>query len=180
MTALVGDASTRLIVIRGNSGSGKSTLAAAIRKSRPRGIAIVGQDQLRREILHVPDQAGLAVGYIDLTARFALDHGLHVIIEGILQAEIYGGMLRRLLDDHRGVSTCYRYDVTFAETLRRHATKGMKAEEFGRDEMRSWWQDQDPLPGVAEKPIAQDSKLPDTVRMVLTDCRWTLGSTSER
>jgi hypothetical protein len=35
----------------------------------------------------------LSVGYIDLSARFALDHGLHVVIEGILHSETYGEML---------------------------------------------------------------------------------------
>ena len=48
-------------------------------KSRPAaGIAIVGQDQLRRDILHVNEKPGnLTVGYLDLSARYALDHGLH-------------------------------------------------------------------------------------------------------
>ena len=48
--ARVGTHSTRLIVIRGNAGTGKSSLAAAIRASLPRGVAIIGHDQLRREI----------------------------------------------------------------------------------------------------------------------------------
>lgn len=74
MTA-TGSADTRLILLRGNSASGKSSLARAIRAARPRGIAIVGQDQLRRDILHVNEEPGtLAVGYLDLSARYALDH----------------------------------------------------------------------------------------------------------
>lgn len=51
-STLVGSAGSRLIIICGNSGSGKSSLAKAIRTARPRGIAIVGHDVLRREILH--------------------------------------------------------------------------------------------------------------------------------
>ncbi|HIW62800.1 MAG TPA: zeta toxin family protein, partial [Candidatus Stackebrandtia excrementipullorum] len=55
---------SRLIIIRGNSGSGKTTLAHAIRKARPRGVAIVAHDVLRREILHVRDHPGaLSVAY---------------------------------------------------------------------------------------------------------------------
>lgn len=184
MTA-AGDESTRLIVIRGNSGSGKSALAAAIRQARPRGIAIIGHDQLRREILHVPDRPGaLSVDYIELSARFALDHGLHVIIEGILHREIYGAMLRRLLHDHRGISRCYRYDLPFEETLRRHRTKdldevvrrtaakGRKPEEVGPDLLRSWWRDHDPLDGIEETIIGPHSELADSVHLVIEDCGW--------
>ena len=73
-----GSADTRLVLLRGNSASGKSRLARSIRAARPRGIAIVGQDQLRRDILHVNEKPGnLTVGYLDLSARYALDHGLH-------------------------------------------------------------------------------------------------------
>lgn len=82
---------TRLIVVRGNSGSGGSTLAAALRAARPRGVAVLGQDVLRRQVLHVEDRPGaLSVGLLDLTGRSARDHGLHVVVEGILHEEIHG------------------------------------------------------------------------------------------
>lgn len=67
-STLVGSEDSRLIIIRGNSGSGKSSLAKAIRAARPRGIAIVGQDVLRREVLHVRDHPEtLSVPYMDLS-----------------------------------------------------------------------------------------------------------------
>lgn len=113
-----GHADTRLILIRGNSGSGKSTLASRIRAARPRGVAIIGQDQLRREIMRVRDHPGnAAVEYIALSARFTLDHGFHTIVEGILYDEIYGDALRSLITDHRGLTRCYRYGLAFEETL---------------------------------------------------------------
>ena len=75
----------RLIVIRGNSASGKSAVAAEIRRRHGRGLAIVGQDTLRRQVLRERDVPGGAnIDLIDLTARFALDRGFHVIVEGIL------------------------------------------------------------------------------------------------
>jgi hypothetical protein len=167
-----GTASTRLVVVRGNSGSGKSALAAAIRRARPRGVAVLGQDQLRREVLHVRDEPGsLAVDYLDLSARFALDHGLHVVLEGILRGDVYGDMLRRLLADHVGTSRCYRYELSFQETLRRDADKGAGA-GFGEAQLRSWWREDDALHGVAERRIGPDSALHQTVRMVLGDCGW--------
>lgn len=168
----VGDEGTRLIIIRGNSGTGKSALAAAIRAARPRGVAIIGHDQLRREILHVRDHPGTpAAGYVDLSARYALDHGLHTVVEGILHEEIYGALLRQLITEHRGVTRCYRYDMSFEETLRRHATKP-KATEFGEPEMRQWWRDRDPLIGADEIVIGSDSPLQESVQRVLTDCGW--------
>ncbi|WP_223881111.1 P-loop NTPase family protein [Nesterenkonia ebinurensis] len=160
------------MVIRGNSGSGKSALAAAIRAARPRGVAVIGQDLLRREILRVKEEPGTpAAEYIALSARFALDHGLHVIVEGILYAAIYGDVLRELIADHRGMTLCYRYDLPFDETLRRHRTKP-SAGSFGEEEMRRWWRDSDPLEGVSEEIIGLESTLAESTARVLTDCGW--------
>lgn len=167
-----GAGDTRLIVIRGNSGSGKSALAAAVRAARPRGVAIVGQDQLRREILRVRDRPGNpAVGFIELSARYALDHGMHVVLEGVLYENIYGDMLRRLVSDHRGVTRCYRYELSFDETVRRHATKE-NCHEFGEAEMRQWWRDHDPLADVDEIVLTAQDSLDDSVSRVLRDCGW--------
>ena len=49
---------TRLVVLRGNSASGKSSVAAGLRKRFGRGIAVVGQDTLRRDVLHERDIPG--------------------------------------------------------------------------------------------------------------------------
>jgi hypothetical protein len=48
------------------------------------------------------DRPGAAnIGLIDLTARYVLDAGYHVVVEGILYADRYGDMLARLRADHR-------------------------------------------------------------------------------
>ena len=165
-------ADTRLILLRGNSASGKSTLARSIRAARPRGIAIVGQDQLRRDIPHVNEKPGnLTVGYLDLSARYALDHGLHVIMEGILYADIYAAMLTQLLGDHRGITRCYRFQLDFDETVRRHATKPQAA-EYGPDTLRDGWRERDPLPGVTERPIGAETTLAETTARIVRDCHW--------
>lgn len=168
----IGDTQTRLILIRGNSGTGKSALALAIRNSLPRGVAIIGQDLLRRNVLHVLDtKPSLAADYIEISARFALDRGLHVVVEGILREDIYGDMLRRMISSHQGLTRCYRYKISFQETLNRHITKP-NAAEFGENEMRQWWQDDDELVGVEETIIGPDQLLVDTVAMVIDDCGW--------
>ena len=98
-----GSPDTRLVVLRGNSGSGKSTVARALQRERPRDLAWVGQDLLRREVLRARDVPGAtAMDLVDPTARFALDRGLHVVVDGILGSWKYGAMLRCLRRDHVG------------------------------------------------------------------------------
>lgn len=179
--ACTGSASSRLMMIRGNSGSGKSCPAQAIRDARPRGFAIIGHDVLRRQILHVRDHPGaLSVDYLDLSARFALDHDLHVIIEGILHSESYGDMLTRRRDDHRGITRCYRYDLTLEETLVRHRTKPLAA-EVPEDTVRSWYRSDDSVVGLDETRFDANVSLEAALRTVLTDVGWseTGASTQE-
>lgn len=134
-----------------------------------RGIAIVGQDNLRRIVLRERDTPGAAnIGLIDLTARYALDHGYHVIVEGILYADHYGDMLRQLRRDHRGISRFFYFDVSFAETLRRHATKP-QANEYGEVAMRDWYRPRDFLTGVDETCILEETSLEDAVTRIMRE-----------
>lgn len=169
--APVGSSSTRLITLRGNSGSGKSAVAAAVRAARPAGtVAILGQDVIRREILGTGvDAGGHPVGLIDLAARYLLERGIDVIIEGGLRAVWYSVPLPRLVADHRGVSRCYIYDVPFEETVRRHATKPV-ANAFGADEMQQWYRGFEPIDELDEIVITADDSLDATVARVLEDC----------
>lgn len=87
-------------------------------------MALVGQDYLRRIVLRERDLPGRAnIGLIDTVARYTLDHGFHVILDGILDSRRYAAMLDALRRDHRGVSCWYYLDVPFEETMRRHATR---------------------------------------------------------
>ncbi|HEY5015485.1 MAG TPA: AAA family ATPase [Streptosporangiaceae bacterium] len=159
----------RLIVIRGNSASGKSAVADEIRRRHGRGLAIVGQDNLRRQVLREWDVPGAAnIDLIDLTARFALDRGFHVIVEGILHADHYGRMLTALIAEHADRAGAYYLDVPWAETLRRHATKPQAA-EYGEREMRGWYRERDLLPGGLEQIIPAASALDETVRRIMAE-----------
>lgn len=159
-------------MIRGNSGSGKSSLAKAIRAARPRGVAIIGHDVLRREILHVRDHPeALSVPYMDLSARFALDHGLHVVIEGILHSEIYGATLARLRSDHLGITRAYRYELELDETLRRHRTKAL-AEEVSVDTVASWYRSSDPVRELDERVFDASVSARGALERVLADVSW--------
>jgi hypothetical protein len=145
--------SPRLIVIRGNSASGKSEAAAMIREKYGRGLAIVGQDNLRRVVLREHDKPGGSnIGLIDLTARFALSSGYHTVVEGIFNASHYGPMLTALISDHPGRAFAYFLDVPFPETLRWPATKTGTL-KYGEAELRQWYRGLDLLPGGIEHVI---------------------------
>lgn len=165
----VGTEHTRLIVLRGNSASGKSTVAAGIRDRFGRGLALVGQDNLRRVVLRERDRPGAAnIGLIDMVARYSLDAGYHVVVEGILYADHYGAMLTRLRTDHRGPTHGYYLHVPLQETLVRHATKP-QADEYGERELRDWYRPLDLLPEGNETVIGADSALEVTVDRVMLD-----------
>lgn len=110
---------------------------------------------------------GANIGLISLTARYALDHGYHVIIEGILHAARYADMLTQLATDHRG-TTAFYLDVSWDETLRRHATRPQAA-EFGLEHMRSWYQHHDLLGVPDERLIPETSTLEHTTNQILDE-----------
>ncbi|MDQ1041144.1 putative kinase [Streptomyces sp. V3I8] len=166
---MVGTEETRLVVLRGNSASGKSSVAAGIRDRFGRGLAVVGQDNLRRIVLRERDRPGAAnIGLIDLTARYALNAGYHVIVEGILYTDHYGDMLAQLRADHRGPTHGYYLHVPFEQTLARHATKPI-ASEVGEPQLREWYRELDLLLGATETVIGADSTLKETVDRIMLD-----------
>ncbi|MFC9976668.1 AAA family ATPase [Spirillospora sp. NPDC127200] len=165
-----------LIVLRGNSGSGKSSIAAQIRRRYGRrDLAVVSQDVVRRQILRDRDEPGAAnIGLIDTVVRWSLDHGYHVVLEGILYSDRYGEMIETLVADHAGPNLLYYLDIPFAETLRRHATKP-NAHEFGEREMAEWYRERDLLAGVPETVIGPDRPLETTVGQIMRDARLPAG-----
>ncbi|MFF4837950.1 AAA family ATPase [Streptomyces sp. NPDC001315] len=166
---MVGTEETRLVVLRGNSASGKSSVAAGLREKFGRGLALVGQDNLRRIVLRERDRPGAAnIGLIDLTARYALNAGFHVVVEGILYADRYGDMLAQLRADHAGPTHGYYLDVPFDETLARHATKPI-ADDVSDTQLRDWYRERDLLPGGIETVIGPDSTLVATVERIMLD-----------
>jgi predicted kinase len=162
-----GTADTRLVVLRGPSGAGKTTVATAARARLGRGVGLVQQDLLRRVVLREHDlPGGLNIALIATVARFSLDAGYHVILEGILSAARYGPMLRQLAADHRGRTTFFYFDVPFEETVRRHATRP-QASEFTPEDMRGWYETSGPLGVSGEQIITATSPVNETVRQVM-------------
>ncbi|MER7444536.1 kinase [Micromonospora avicenniae] len=151
-----GSPNTILVCIRGNSGSGKSSIARELRRRHGRGCALVEQDYLRRILLRERDlPGGAAPALIAQAIRFALDHGYHVVLEGIMHTSRYRRMLTALRDGHRGRSLFCYLDVSLPETLRRHLTRP-QAGEFTAEDMSGWYADHDVL-GWSDEPV-----LPET------------------
>ncbi|SCK27046.1 MULTISPECIES: M15 family metallopeptidase [Streptomyces] len=163
---------TRLVVIRGNSASGKSSVAQGLRDHYGRGVAIVGQDVIRRNVLREHDTTGGAnITLLGRIARHALDAGYHVVLEGILYADRYNHMITSLVRDHRGISACYYLDVPLEATLARHASKADAAylEQVTDSHLTSWYRKLDLLPGQLETVIPGDSALQDTIAGIVRE-----------
>jgi predicted kinase len=160
------DVGTKLVIIRGNSGSGKTSIARALRSRYERGCALVEQDYLRRTVLKELDKpGGLAPALIGQTARLALNHGYHVVLEGILATARYRPMLAELVTDHGGETYVFYLDVPLAETLRRHALRPQAA-EFTADDMRDWYLPDDRLGLAGEQVLAPTATLDEAVELI--------------
>jgi hypothetical protein len=158
-----------MIILRGPSGSGKSTVAARLREAYGRGIAVIPQDVVRREILRERDRPdGVNIVLIGTMARHILDQGVHVVLEGILDSGHYGPMLTALLREHAGDSHAYYFDIPFEATLQRHGTKPNR-DEWTEEDMRRWYRAGDVLPGGGERIIGPDSTLEQTVKRILAE-----------
>ena len=158
-----------LIILRGNSGCGKTSTARLLQRQLGDGTMLVSQDVVRREILRVKDiESNPAIQLIYDLCMYGNNVGYTVILEGILSNKKYGAMLRRLLDDFQGEKLIYYFDVSFEETVRRHATKPT-AHEFGESEMRQWWKDQDVLNMPGEQRIGEQLSQAEIVDLIHRD-----------
>lgn len=158
-----------LLLVRGNSGSGKSSVAREVRRRYGRGCALLEQDYLRRIVLREHDSSNLtpiAPGFIAAVTRTALDSGYHVVLEGILHADRYRTALRKLIAEHPGRSYVFYLDVSFDETVRRHAGRAADV-NFTADDMRHWYAADDLLGVTGEYIIGETSTFEQTVTTIL-------------
>ena len=159
-----------LIVLRGNSGSGKSTLAQALQ--RELGAVWIEQDYFRRTVLgEVGNYSPLTIELIEQTVALTLSHDRTVIADGMFNARKYSASFNTLRGAHAGHSLFYAYDLTLADTLRRHATRPRKQASFGEQDMRGWYQGWDPLNGIEEQRISAHESLGEAMARILDDVR---------
>ena len=162
---------SKLIIIRGNSGGGKTTIAKRLQRELGKGTMLVPQDVLRREIVWVQDGAdNPSIELIKRTVLYAKEIGYDVILEGILAKKFYRTMIEELIEEFADNVLLYHFDLTFEETLRRHATKP-NAHDFGEKEMREWWNDADGLGLANEHVFYVDDSEEAVFAKILRDCR---------
>lgn len=166
---------SKLIIIRGNSGSGKTTIAKEIRKRIGDGLSdntmLVQQDVLRREVLRERDmlEKRSIIELIELIVEFGRQQERTIILEGILRADKYGEMLKKLTSKF-DQSYVYYFDLPFEETLKRHISKP-NAYEFGEKEMREWWREKDYLDIPGEIILHKNMDIEEAVKYIVSTIR---------
>ena len=157
-----------LIIIRGNSGSGKSTIAKRIQQYLGEGVMLIGQDEIRRQMLNVRDRPGnLAINLIEEIVTYGINHCDYVILEGILNKHKYGTMLNRFFEKSNINVHVYYFNLSFQETVRRHYTK--QQTDFDEIAMSKWFVPEDKLNIQGETYITESMTEDYIINMILKD-----------
>jgi len=160
------ESNTRLIVLRGPAAAGKSSVAARLLES-PRPTALIEQDAYRF-IFNVREGDAYSKAVRQLvrdSVLGALSNGFDVILEGILSVRGYREVFATLFREHPRNYHLFYFQVSFEETVRRHAGRA-KAPLFGEDDMRRWYKAGDLLGYDFERVIDEGSSLDGTVELI--------------
>lgn len=163
------DKMTKIIILRGNSGSGKTTVARSLQKKIGHGTLLISQDMIRREMLYVND--GIETKALPLLielVKYGKENCDVVILEGILKAEWYRELFEEIKKEFGQEIYAYYYEIPFEETLKRHQTKP-NCYEFGKEEMKRWWNEKDYIGFIPEKIITAEFSLDITMDMIFQD-----------
>ena len=158
--------SSKIIILRGNSGSGKSSVARMLQEQIIPHPLLIEHDHFRRKIIREKEKHDIINPELMMeTIKVGLKHNRHIIIEGILPTSNYAKFFEDVVRLHPRQNYFFYFDLPFAETLKRHATKP-NSHEFGKEEMKQWWKDHDFLPGTNEKIISASNSLEETVTQI--------------
>jgi predicted kinase len=156
----------KLIIIRGNSGSGKTSVAKELQRRLGHNTMLISQDVIRRDMLKVRDGQGTkALGLLMELLQYGRKNSEVVILEGILNAAWYKELFRLAIELFKADIYAYYYDLPFSETLRRHNTKP-NCGDFGEDEMRRWWMENDLIQIIPEKILTVELSVDKTVELI--------------
>jgi len=161
----------KIVILRGNSGSGKTTIAKELQKLLGYGTMLISKDVLWLEIMHVKGQPNNKVAELmEIMITFAFENCETVILEGILSSKVYEKLFDKIKYLYEDNTYAYYFDLTFEETLKRHAQRST-AHEFGETEMRTWWLEKDCLPNISEKQLNAKMSKADIVDLILKDLK---------
>ena len=161
----------KIIILRGNSASGKSTIAKALQKSIGPGTMLISQDAIRRDMLYVKDRPhNQSIPLLHNLVTFAAQHSPITILEGIFYREIYEDLFASIADLYGDNIHAYYFDLSFEETLQRHAQKPI-ATEIAPATLRDWWREKDYLHHITEKMLDSKMSKDDIVKLILNDIK---------
>lgn len=157
----------KLIVLRGNSGSGKTTVAKALQEKIGPNTMLISHDMVRMQMLHVWGALGIekSLPLMIQLVKYGHAHSEVTILEGILASDDYAPLFDACVALYGDDIFAYYYDLSFEETVRRHATKPNR-DDFGTADMRRWWRGKDCLEQVQETILNQDVTLKEAVESI--------------
>ncbi len=160
---------SKLIIIRGNSGSGKTSLAKSLQRKLGRNTMMISQDYIRREMLWVHDRIeNKAIPLLEELIKYGKRNSEFVILEGILYSDYYLRLFKKAMEEFDSEIFAYYYDLSFEETIRRHKSKS-NSSDFGEEDMRKWWREEDLIGIISESRINSNLSIPDAVSMIYED-----------
>lgn len=161
---------SKLIILRGPSGSGKSTVAKELFSKAKSKACLIDQDYYR--FIFKPAGGGSRPNsstihkMIESNVLIALEDGYDVILEGILSVKSYSEVLERIFAKHPNENYMFYFDVSFDETVRRHATRA-KVGEFGEEDMREWYPIAHKSDHKLEQIIPESFSLQETLDFII-------------
>jgi thymidylate kinase len=158
---------SKLIVLRGPSGAGKSTVAHLLHSRVTNKTALIDQDYYRHTMfnnLHSELEAPRYVMFAGIQA--ALDHGYDVIVEGFLGMEKYRSYFDELLSHHPTENYFFYFDVSFAETLRRHETR-QKSSLLTIEKMKDLYSRTGPSRYPGERIISEATGVEQACKLII-------------
>ena len=157
----------KLIILRGNSGSGKTAASKLLQERFGSNTMRISHDMVRMEILHTKGGEGVAksLPLMIQLLQYGRRHSEVTVLEGILPVPEYGPLFDVAVEEYGQEIFAYYYDLSFEETLRRHATKPNR-KEFSEADMRRWWQEKNYLSQVKETVLDEGVSLEDAVERI--------------
>ncbi len=137
---------TKLIILRGPSASGKTTVARALFEKCERKTALIELDYYRfmlKPAGHLNNSQAIHE-LVQQDVLTCLRNGYDVILEGVLIKDDYKTVFAEFVKLHPSENYSFYFDVSLAETLRRHDTKPV-ATDIPYEQLKKWYIHRDEL-----------------------------------